>query len=225
MVTPTNYFAGTEFEDSIENEKRALLAFVAERGTEGQAAYEAARSSSTAARAASSERAAARGAAINSSEALNTEIQNDYDLVNNVYRDQLSQSQLSHGREMDRIALADAAYQNAIKAAGGPLGQILQQQLDMRNAGGGGGGGGYSGGSATGDEALDIANTLPKLATRGGEALGLPAKNRPGRAPRTPVGRGRERDQRYVSPESAKDTSRGPGRRGTGRSANEAWYS
>jgi hypothetical protein len=152
---PRNYFAGTEFKDSISNEKRALLALIAERGTEGAAAYAASKATSDAARASSSEKAAARGAAVNAPSTLLQGINDDYDSVNNAYRDAMAYEQLSHGREMDRIALANSSYKDALVASQPGLEAAMASQIEalrLRAAamGGGGGGGGGGGSSARG---------------------------------------------------------------------------
>jgi len=162
---PRNYFDGTEFADSIANEKRALLALIAERGTEGAAAYNAAKELSDSTRAASSEGAAAHGAAVNSSKALTAKINNDYDAVNNAYRDAMAYEQLGHGREMDRIALSNSAYKDAVMAAQPGLQAAMDAQiraLALRagvGGGGGGGGGGRRGGSGGGGGGKGTAPT------------------------------------------------------------------
>ena len=124
---PRNYFEGTEFKDSINNERRSLLAYIAERGTEGAAAYNHARQLTQKARATSSERAHARGAAVNAPQTLMAKIQDDVDSLNNAYRDALAMSSVGHGREMDRIALGSSAYKDAMVAAqpGSPSGPAI----------------------------------------------------------------------------------------------------
>ena len=153
MAMPKNYFEGTEFTDSIANEKRALLALIAERGAEGQADYDRAKTLSDSARASSLEGAAARGYHVNAPAAVQAGIKQDYDKINMAYRDAMAQSQLGHGREMDRIALANSSYKDAMiaqqpqfQSAMDAQIRALQLELAARAAGRGGGGGGGGGG-------------------------------------------------------------------------------
>lgn len=133
---------------SLKNERRALLASMAEFGTGGLAAYQQARNQTEQSRAASIEKAAARGAAVHAPRALGTELISEYDTLMSGLTDAQSSGMISHGREMDRIAAANAAYLDQIGAAGGLAAadfERLAARQDMlasqARAGGGGGGG------------------------------------------------------------------------------------
>lgn len=164
MAEPKNYFAGTEFTDSIANEKRALLALIAERGSEGQAEWNRAQELSNAARTSGLELAAARGAAVNAPPALQTGISQDYDKINMAYRDAMAQSSLGHGREMDRIALANSAYKDAMIAQQPQFAAAMAAQAAAAAAarsGGGGGGSSSSGGlMPTGPEGAPLQEVI-----------------------------------------------------------------
>lgn len=164
--------------EQIQNEKRALLALMAERGTEGQIEFERNKQLAQAARAASIERAAARGAQINAPATLAQELTQDYD---SVLKNQLAMSDagmLAHGREMDRISAANAAYMDQIGGAAQLAQAMITAQAAAGGGGGGGGGGGYGGrgggggGGGDGSYAVDAADTLPESALQLGQALG-----------------------------------------------------
>ena len=149
-ATATNFYAGSDFGDSIDNQKRALLASVAERGAEGAQAFKTAQAETAATRQTALNQAAARGAAINAPTSLNAELNDSYDSMSNIG---LGDSALSHDREIARIGAANSAYLDQMKASGplreeyynAELAKIVQLQ---QNSGYGGSGG--SGGSGDG---------------------------------------------------------------------------
>lgn len=157
----------THAQPGIENEKRALLALIAEKGTEGYAEWERQKAQAGAARAATLEKAAARGGAAQAPAALMAELAQDYDGMIGGYTDAAVQAQMSHGREMDRIGAANAAYMDqmgsAVPALTAELDSEIEkmrlayefalEQLKLEAAGKGGGGrGGGGGGGGSGFE-------------------------------------------------------------------------
>jgi len=165
--TPTSSFAGPNFDTSIDNQKRALLAAMAERGAEGAQAFKTAQQTNSEQRQASLNQAAARGAAINAPESLNAELNTSFDAMSNVG---LGDSALSHDREMARITAANTAYLDQMKAAGPMREQYYNAELAkiaalQQNSGGGGSGGSGVGGStpsvATPDNPYNFDPALP----------------------------------------------------------------
>jgi hypothetical protein len=154
---PTNYLDYAQ--PGLQNEKRALLALIAEKGTEGQAEWERQRQAALEARRASLEAAAARGSAVNAPAALQAELAQDYDRLMGGLRDAGVQAQMSHGREMDRIAAANAAYYDQMMAGVPHLKNLTDADIEKARlafevakleASGAGGGGGGRGGRGSG---------------------------------------------------------------------------
>jgi len=142
-ATATNFYAGDNFSDSMDNQKRALLAAMAERGAEGAQAFKTAQADTAAQRQASLNAAAARGAAINAPESLNAELNDSYDAMQNIG---LGDSALSHDREIARITAANTAYLDQMKASGPLREEFYNAELAkivalQQNSGGGYGGG------------------------------------------------------------------------------------
>lgn len=137
---------------AIDMEKRALLARIAEKGSEGQAEYDRQRAAIARARSGGLEAAAARGAAINAPAALQAELTQDYDALVRAVDEYAAAGALAHSREMDRIAAANAAYLDQAATASGMLQQELDAQIQaaievakLSGSGGGRGGGGRGG--------------------------------------------------------------------------------
>lgn len=130
----------------LQNERRALLALMAERGTEAQAEFAAGRAAAETVRRQGIERAAARGMAIHAPDALQAELTQDFDATTRVLADNRAAAALGHGREMDRIAAANAAYLDAVGAASVLNRDMLAAQLAAAAAAAAGGGGGRGGG-------------------------------------------------------------------------------
>lgn len=139
-VQYTDFHADTP--ESMKNEKRAILALMAEMGTEGQIEYERARRRAIEARNRSVEIAAARGMQIGAPSALQAELNADYDKLVGPLMDNLVAAQTGHGREMDRIQAANAAYLDQISRASQLNRDLIAAQIGAAAGGGGGGGGG-----------------------------------------------------------------------------------
>ena len=108
----TSTFAGDNFSTSMDNQKRALLASMAERGAEGAQAFKTAQATNADQRQVALNAAAARGAAINAPDTLNAELRDTFDSMSNVG---LGDSALSSEREMARIAASNSAYLDQMK--------------------------------------------------------------------------------------------------------------
>ena len=143
-VTYTNYQRDTP--EANKQEKRALLAMMAEKGTEGAAEYERNKQITKDTRASSVEMAAARGNQVHAPSTLQAENEQDYDAQMAGILANTDDGMLSHAREMDRISAANGAYIDAAAAAS----QLQADQLDKGMLGGGGGGGGGRGGGGGG---------------------------------------------------------------------------
>jgi hypothetical protein len=148
MVDFTNFQKDTP--ESIKNEKRALLAAIAEFGTEGKVEFSKAKSEAEKIRESSNELAAARGSAINAPEALNSELTTNFDDQLGRLDNNLLDAEIGHGREIDRISAANAAFLDQISAASVLNKDLLDKQLLGLGSSGGGGGGGGGGGSRGG---------------------------------------------------------------------------
>jgi len=163
---PTNLFEGDDFKDAVNNEKRALLAAIAEHGSAGAQAFEQAKQDALATRAKSNEKAAARGAAIHAPEALQTIIAQKYDELIAPLTDARTGAAISHGRELDRLAAANAAFMDQTAAAGILQKQALDAELAQAQAQASGGGGSRSGSDSSGlldDFGADGQFTLAEL--------------------------------------------------------------
>jgi len=169
-ATATNFYAGDDFSDSMDNQKRSLLAAMAERGAEGAQAFKTAQTESAASRQAALNAAASRGAAINAPESLNAELNTSYDAMSNIG---LGDSALSSEREMSRISAANAAYLDQMKASGPLREEYYNAELAkivalQQNKGGGGGGGGSPAlDPETNPYLVDIEKILPPRAWPG----------------------------------------------------------
>lgn len=128
------------------NEKRAMLAMIAEHGTEGQLEWERNQRLAREGRSGTLDEAAARGAAQHAPRALNAEFAVNYDAATDAYSKAEAQAMLAHGREMDRIAASNSAYMDALMQATSIHGQAMDSQIAALLGQGGGGGGGYGGG-------------------------------------------------------------------------------
>ena len=152
---PNNFFAGDNFNRSVTQQKRAMLAAIAEHGAEGAEAFKSAKASNQSTRKAALNAAAARGAAIHAPEALQSELNTTYDSLQNVG---LGDSALTHDREMSRAAAANAAFLDQIKAVGplqeafydAELAKLIALNGGAYGTGGGGSGGGGGGGGGGG---------------------------------------------------------------------------
>jgi hypothetical protein len=137
----TSTFAGDNYSTSIDNQKRALLASMAERGAEGAQAFKTAQANNADRRQVALNAAAARGAAINAPESLNAELRDTFDSMSNVG---LGDSALSAEREMARIAASNSAYLDQMKTVAPLREQYYNAELAkivaQQNSGGGGGG-------------------------------------------------------------------------------------
>jgi hypothetical protein len=190
MALGTKNYLGDKYDEFLSNEKRALLAMTAEHGTQAQAVYDQTQKAAKDARSQSLEAAAARGAAIHAPEALQAELSQNYNTLLGAYSDPAVSSSMIHGREMDRIGAANAAYIEAMRAQAPLLKSQLDAQLEAlrlqaeadkaarRGGGGGGGRGGGGGGGAfpglLGDDPMKmdpedpnkVANELAEYALR-----------------------------------------------------------
>ena len=108
----TSTFAGDNYSTSIDNQRRALLAAVAEGGAEGAQAFKTAQANNADRRQGALNAAAARGAAIHAPESLNAELRDTFDSMSNVG---LGDSALSSEREQARIAASNSAYLDQMK--------------------------------------------------------------------------------------------------------------
>jgi len=172
-VTYTDFHEDTP--ESMKNEKRAILAAMAEHGTEGQAEYEKAQQAATAARKSSIEMAAARGAQVSAPGTLAAELTQDYDALVGPLTDNTTSAMIGHGREMDRIAAANAAYLDQVAAASQLNRDLLAEGLAGSGGGGGGGGGGGSYGSSGYTTAEAAAFDPSATLEAAGQAAGLAA--------------------------------------------------
>lgn len=218
-ITYSDYLADTP--ESMQNERRALLALMAEHGTEGQAELVKAQEAARATRSASVERAAARGAAIHAPSTLAAEIGQEDERVMAGLLDAQQSSIIGHGREMDRIAAANAAYLEQVGGAAGVNADLLAQALANINAGtssgGGGGGGSSSGGGYSADATIPGAAAVSYEAGMSiGEAVQAAAAQQ--QADREAAGAlAREMRENYDPNPASRGSGRSPGGASTAR--------
>lgn len=116
----------------LKNERRALLALMAENGSDAVRQFNQEKRRQQTLRNQSIEAAAARGQAVHAPRALETNIAQGYDSINNGIAGASQEALLAHNRELDRIGMANAAYMDQVGASAAPLKQILEQDINNR---------------------------------------------------------------------------------------------
>lgn len=177
-VTYTNYQRDTP--EANKQEKRALLAMMAEKGTEGAAEYERNKQLAKDSRASSVEMAAARGSQVHAPSTLQAGIEQDYDEQMAGILANTDAGMLEHAREMDRISSASGSYIDAASAASKLQADMLDKGM-LGGGGGGGGGGGRGGGGGGGGGGAPAGFNPMQTLEMAGQAGGLegPGQGRP----------------------------------------------